>query len=149
MRVDMKDWEDDDHLGLLAGWCRRGLTYEQVAQNMGITARTLQRWRDKSPLISTALKVNKDVADCHVENAMYKSALGFNFQEQMVTNKGDVVWVTKFERPNITAQIFYLKNRRPQSWSDRRELRHQADIKSHDIVVRWGGETLEEMTNGD
>lgn len=140
LRVTIDMWMDEDHLALITGWARAGLTYQQIAENMGISRTTLVRWRMQNKELDNALKVNKEIADCHVENALYKSALGFNYEEQVVSNKSEVLWVTKFERPNITAQIFYLKNRRPGIWTDRREIKHEADIKAQKIVVKWGGE---------
>ena len=137
MRTTMQDWEDYYHLILLTGWARDGLTYAQIASNIGISCNTLNSWRNKSEKICDALKVNKEMADCQVENALFKSALGFMFKEQTVTNKGEVVWVEKFERPNITAQIFYLKNRRPELWRDRRELKHNL-AKDSEYVAEWG-----------
>jgi len=65
----------------------------------------------------------------------------------VVTNKGEVVWITKFEKPAIAAQIFYLKNRNSKLWNDRREISHKADIKSHDVIVKWGGEIIEGTGN--
>lgn len=92
-------WEDKDRLILLEGWARDGLTQKQIAQNMGIHENTLVKWKSRSEVISVALKKGKDVADYEVENALYKKAL-----------MGDV-----------TACIFWLKNRKPEQWRDRKE----------------------------
>jgi transcriptional regulator with XRE-family HTH domain len=138
MRVSMHDWTTEDALILLSGWARSGLTFEQIASNMGISRNTLQNWRKKSTSIAEAIHVNKEIADYHVENTMYKSALGFSYQEQVVTNKGEVVWVTKYERPNVTAQIFWLKNRKPEVWTDRREIKHEAKIENVEYIAEWG-----------
>lgn len=138
MRVSMHDWTTEDALTLLCGWARNGLTFEQIAENVGISRNTLQNWRKKSEVINEALRVTKAVADCHVENAMYKSAVGFYYKEQVVTNKGEIVWVEKYEKPNTTAQIFYLKNRKPKDWTDRREVRHEAKIENVEYIAEWG-----------
>lgn len=138
MRIHIEDWTHEDSLVLLAGWARAGLTYDQIAQNIGISVNTLLNWRRKNETIREALRINKAIADCHVENAMYKSAIGFYYKEQVVTNKGEVVWVEKFERPNTTAQIFYLKNRKPDVWTDRREIKHEAKIENVEYIAEWG-----------
>lgn len=138
MRVSMQDWTNEDALVLLSGWARSGLTFEQIAGNMGISRNTLQNWRKKSREIHEALRVSKEIADCHVENAMFKSAIGFYYKEQVVTNKGEVVWVEKYEKPNTTAQIFYLKNRKPSVWTDRREIKHEAKIENVEYIAEWG-----------
>ena len=92
-------WLESDGLLLLEGWARDGLTDEQLAHNMGITAKTLYVWKKEHRAICEVLKKGKEVVDYEVENALLKKALG-----------GDT-----------TAQIFWLKNRRPDKWRDKPE----------------------------
>jgi len=146
LKPTLEIWSDDDHLMLLTSWGRAGLSYKEIAANIGIARNTLIRWRKQNVQLDNALNVSKDIAVAHVENALYRSALGFRYA--VVTNKGDVVWVTKFEKPNVGAQVFYLKNRKPRLWSDRKEVHHQADINNNNIVVKWGGEIVE-AADGD
>lgn len=89
-------WITPDGLTLLQGWAREGLTDEQLAHNIGINPDTLYAWKKKYPEISEALKKGKDVVDFEVENAMLKSAL----------------------EGNVTAQIYWLKNRKAIQWRD-------------------------------
>lgn len=95
----INDWLEKDKLILLEGWAREGLTDEQIAHNMGIANSTYYEWKKKSKEISEALKKNKDIVDFEVENALLKSAL----------------------EGNVTAQIFWLKNRRKLQWRDKVE----------------------------
>lgn len=90
-------WLEPEGLQLLEGWARDGLTDEQIAKNMGISYSTLKEWKNKYSAISATLKKGKEVVDYEVENALLKSALG----------------------GNTTAQIFWLKNRRPDKWRDK------------------------------
>jgi len=93
-------WLEADGLLMLQGWARDGLTDEQIAHNIGINVATLYDWKKLYPKISEALKRGKEVVDYAVENALLKKALG-----------GDV-----------TAMIFWLKNRKPYKWRDRFNL---------------------------
>jgi transcriptional regulator with XRE-family HTH domain len=138
MRVPIEKWATQENLEVLEGWGRRGLTFGQIAENMGVSIGTLTNWRKKNDDIRKALEATKEIADLHVENAMFKSACGFYYKEQVVTNKGEIVWIQKFEKPNTTAQIFYLKNRMPGIWTDRRELKHEAKIENVEYIARWG-----------
>ncbi len=95
----INDWLEKDKLILLEGWAREGLTDEQIAHNMGIANSTYYEWKKKSKEISEALKKNKEIVDFEVENALLKSAL----------------------EGNVTAQIFWLKNRRKLQWRDKVE----------------------------
>lgn len=94
-------WLEPDGLTLLEGWARDGLTDEQIAHNCGITTKTLYEWKNAHGDICEALKRGKEVVDYEVENALLKNAM-----------KGDT-----------TAQIFWLKNRRPDKWRDKPEVK--------------------------
>lgn len=128
----MNAWCEPDNLIRLKGWARDGLSEEQIAHNMGIGRVTLRNWRAKSEIIASALKTTKDVVDKEVENALYKRAMGFEYTEtveerklnpetgqfEMVVTKR----VNKVALPDTTAQIFWLKNRKPDVWRDKREI---------------------------
>ena len=92
-------WLKGENLLLLEGWARDGLTDEQIAKNMGISVKTLYRWQEQYSQICQSLKKGKEVVDYQVENALLSSAL----------------------EGNTTAQIFWLKNRRPDKWRDKQK----------------------------
>lgn len=120
-------WITKEGLEQVSGWALDGLTNEDIAHNMGINIDTLYTWQKKFPEFSEALKVNKEIADRRVENALYKSAIGFYYEEDMVTTQGEVVSVRKYSKPNTTAQIFWLKNRKKE-WSDKQEIEHSGMV---------------------
>lgn len=121
---------------LIEGWARDGLTEEQIANNIGISRSTLNEWKKKFSDISDTLKQSKEIADRQVENALHKTALGFYYEEDMVTNQGDVVRVKKYSKPNTTAQIFWLKNRKPADWRDKQEI-EQTNTNIEIRVGEW------------
>ncbi len=126
-------WLEPDGLTLLEGWARDGLTDEQIAHNMGISTKTLYNWKKKNLPILQALKKGKEVVDIQVENALLKRALGYDYQEQKVeVSKKDgrkVTQTIKHVPPDTTAQIFWLKNRRPDKWRDKPVPDDQADVE--------------------
>ena len=91
------EWLGKDKLILLEGWARNGLSMEQIAKNVGVAKKTLYEWQKKESSISNALKKGREVVDFEVENALYKSAMS----------------------GNVTAQIFWLKNRMADSWKNK------------------------------
>ena len=113
------EWLTEEGLIQIEGWARDGLIDEQIAQNMGISYSTFREWKKKFSALSAVLKKSKDVVDRQVENALFKSAIGFEYEEETVTNAGDVVAVRKYSKPNTTAQIFWLKNRKRNQWTDK------------------------------
>lgn len=96
----IQEWLDEDKLILLEGWARDGLTEEQIAKNMGIGRTTLYEWKQKEPNIANTIKKGKEVVDFEVENALLKNALD----------------------GNVTAQIFWLKNRKKNEWREKVEV---------------------------
>ena len=76
-------WLTSDGLTLLEGWARDGLTDEQIMHNMGIQSKsTFYGYKKRYPNISNALKKGKEVADYEVENALFKRALGYTYEEK-------------------------------------------------------------------
>jgi transposase len=136
------DWLTPDKLILLEGWARDGLTDEQIAKNIGINRDTLYTWKKKYSDISDALTKGKEVVDFEVENALLKNALGFHFTEEAVTQQGEVVEVAKYSKPHVTAQIFWLKNRKAKTWREKQE----AQETSSDAVDDWVEGVIDEET---
>lgn len=126
-------WLTEEGLTLIEGWARDGLTEKQIAFNIGIRRETLHDWKRKYPNISNTLKKGKEVVDRQVENALFKSAVGFIYEEDVVTNAGDVVRVKKYSKPNTTAQIFWLKNRKREQWTDKSEVKVEGTIKTNKL----------------
>lgn len=112
-------WLTPEGLLLLQGWARDGLSEEQIAGNMGIRRSTLNEWKNRFPVISDTIREGKDVADRNVENALYKRAIGYKYTEVTRERGPDgkkVRIVTKHERPDVNAQMHWLRNRKPERW---------------------------------
>lgn len=116
-----KDGELKDKLILIQGMARDGLTQQQIADNLGINVDTLIEYKKKYTDFSEALKKGKEVVDIEVENALLKRALGYKYDEVTYENGVETKRVTKEVQPDTTAQIFWLKNRKPNNWKDRVE----------------------------
>ena len=123
----------DEKLEVVEGWARDGLDDEQIAHNMGISRTTLHEYKNKYPKFADALKKGKEVVDREVENALLKRALGYEVEEtKKVITKGSgdkqkIVKTTKHVKPDTTAQIFWLKNRKRDDWRNNPEVEDQDD----------------------
>lgn len=111
---------------LIEGWARDGLSQQQIADNLGIGLTTLKDYRKKSPTISAAIKKGREVSDYHVENALYKSAI----------------------EGNVTAMIFWLKNRKPNEWKDKKEPT-EIELMRKELSLRERKLKLEEQKTKD
>ena len=132
------EWLEQDKLTLLEAWARDGLTNEQIAKNMGINPSTLYDYMNKFVEISNALKKGKEVVDIEVENALLKRALGYTITlcEQKVDKDGCVHDLKKDVHipGDTTAQIFWLKNRKPKNWKDKQNNENTSDDVNNRII---------------
>lgn len=112
------EWLTEDGLTKIEGWARDGLTDKQISHNMDVNEATLNKWKKAHPPILQALKKGKEVVDRHVENALLKRALGYEYIEvtEDINPDGAINTkkVYKQMAPDTTAQIFWLKNRKPE-----------------------------------
>ena len=133
------EWLSEDGLIKIQGWARDGLIDEQIAHNMGITTKTLYEWKNKYGEISEALKKGKEVIDRQVENALLKRALGYTYDETTYEDGVETKRVTKEVAPDTTAQIFWLKNRKPAEWRDKIEQQQTVTIQDDGFLEALKG----------
>ena len=146
-----EQWLTAEGLLRLEAWARNGLTDEQIAKNMGVSVATLYNYKKVYLEILEALKKGKEVVDIQVENALLKRALGYKFTEitkenifNPKTEKLEFIVskeVVKEVQPDTTAQIFWLKNRKPESWRDRKDIDLNANVNTNPMQ----GLTTEEL----
>lgn len=150
------EWMTEDGLTKLQGWARDGLTDDQIAHNIGIARNTLYEWRKRFPDIDDALKRGKVVVDIMVENALLKRALGYEYEEVVTEIREEpregkkplqikyIKKITKKALPDTTAQIFWLKNRRPDRWRDKHEIVDTSALDKLDAILEATGEAVME-----
>jgi transcriptional regulator with XRE-family HTH domain len=108
----------------LLGLAARGKTDVEMARAVGIARTTLDNWKREHPEFFAQLKEAKAVADLAVEASLFQRALGYQHPETKVfcnTTSGEIFTKTvmKHYPPDVTAQIFWLKNRIPKEWRER------------------------------
>ena len=138
-------WENiKEKLFLVECWAKEGLTDEQIANNLGISTTTFYDYKNKHSEFSESLKKGKEIIDYEVENALLKRALGYEYDEKTYETRYDektdkfieklTKRVTKQVIPDTTAQIFWLKNRKPKYWRDKLEANNNKDIQRIQII---------------
>lgn len=146
-------WLEADNLTLLTAWARDGLTDEEIAAKCGISRSTLSEWKVKFEPISNALKKGKEVVDVEVEDSLHNSAIGYKVTLKKVFKVRRVEYDETTGRKlreyedleereeeewipaNVTAQIFWLKNRKPAAWRDRPEPAEEEKPFALELVV--------------
>lgn len=159
-------WLEEDSLALLGAWARAGLTQEQIAKNMGISLSTFKEWLKKYPAISAAIKIGKEQADYVMENALYKKGTGYtvrvrkpfklktveyNHEGRKIKEQEKIEYAEydEYFPPDVTAQIFWLKNRKPETWRDRREAPPPEEEYEDDGFIAALKQTATEVFNDD
>lgn len=88
---------DPKHVEQLAA---QGLTPEEIANSLDCSRTTLYRQMKSEEDVKLAIQRGRSKGMATITNALFQTA----------------------KHGNVTAQIFYLKNRDPQQWRDRRAL---------------------------
>lgn len=99
---------------------------------------TINRWKLKHAEFRASIKRGKAVADLDVADKLHERALGYEWIEEVpiklktVTYENgkrakeeeriEIAHVRKRLPADVTAQIFWLKNRQSETWRDRHEV---------------------------
>ena len=134
-------------INTILAWRRHGTTYETIAENLGVGLSTFHKYVAEHKELVEALKTGKDDAAAEVENAVFRTAIGYEYTEtkivlegtdnpkdldappdviakQIASGKRRVERYLKQQPPNTTAQIFYLSNRCSDRWRHKNSLEH-------------------------
>lgn len=115
-------------------YAREGLIDKQIARNLGINVSTLYAYQNKYSEFSEACARGKRPANIEVENALKKSATGYEYEELheegtvTIADGKEVFTVTKRKRvlkevqPNVRAAETWLFNRDSKRWKDHSKL---------------------------
>ena len=111
-------------------WCEEGLTNDVICQRLGIAESTWYDCQKNNAVLLELVHASKSVIDTKVENALLKTALGYEYEEIKTVIEEDkngkkrtrVEKTKKHMPPNPTAQAFWLKNRKREEWSERKEI---------------------------
>lgn len=105
-----------------------GMTDKQIAEKFKVTETTLNNWKNKHPEFVESLKKGKEEPDDKVERSLFERATGYVNKNAvkifMPANAPEPIYAPYEEHvaPDVTAQIFWLKNRRPDRWRDKQDL---------------------------
>lgn len=119
-------YDPDIHLVLTETMAQLGLTEEEIASKLRLSVRTIARWKVKHPEFLEALKSGKVEPDQLVIRSLYQRAVGYYYSAVKIFKIKDepatIVRYLEHVPPDVTAQIFWLKNRLPKDWRDRHEV---------------------------
>ncbi len=118
-----------------------GAVNREIAAVIGVSERTLHRWKLEHPEFAVELRLGKEAADRRVEQSLYHRAIGYTYDTVKIgfyDGKPVVAEYVEHVPPDTTAAIFWLKNRKPEEWRDKREidLGQSKEMKPEEMAVR-------------
>lgn len=109
--------------------CSMGATNANLADAFDVTTTTIENWLRQHTDFAEAVAFGKaEVFDPLIERSLAQLALGYSVdvEEVKIDKDGDEHRYTlrKHFAPNVTAAIFWLKNRQPDRWRDVWRVEH-------------------------
>lgn len=125
---------DEDTEAKVVKMAKIGLTDAQMAELLDVTEQTFNNWKKAKPKFFESLKSAKAVADAEVERSLYERAMGYRHPDTKMFYDKDAGVVSeeyiKHYPPDVTACIFWLKNRKPSEWRDKVDHDHSGKIQA-------------------
>lgn len=112
----------DEYAELAYKFTLLGAIDTDLAKFFEVSEKLINTWKKKHPDFLQSIKRGKAEADSEIVEALHKRASGYEWTEEGITKDGELVNVTKKLPPDVTAIIFWLKNRQPDKWRDRHEV---------------------------
>ncbi|MGO9374043.1 MAG: transposase [Syntrophobacteraceae bacterium] len=140
-RKGTSKYNSEKHDQLIVVMARYGARDVEIAAELGIAKSTYYEWKKANPGLAAMVRAAKFEYDSdNIEKVLVKSATGYDYTETTkelikdpkVKDAGNdskaelklivTKTVKKHVSPNITAIIFWLKNRRKADWQDAQKL---------------------------
>lgn len=105
--------------------CLLGATAEDLAIWFGVGTTTIDRWMNEHRDFYWAVKDGRRLADARVAQALYNRAIGYEAKEKRIevgTEGLKQVDITKHIAPDVAAARFWLTNRQPELWREKKEV---------------------------
>ena len=130
----------------------KGATITAACSSAGIHRKTLWSWRKEDPRVDKLIIDAQDDAIQIVEDALFKRACGYQYeeitkgQEESLNAKKSAKVIVKEVAGDVTAQMFFLMNRAPERWADKRALVNNTNIIKN--IVNPLGKLKDEELDG-
>lgn len=118
-------------------YCLLGATDAQLAVFFDVSETTINNWKLQYPEFLESLKRGKEMADAKVAQALFHRATGYSHPDVDIKMfEGSIIQTetVKHYPPDATSMIFWLKNRQPQLWREKREA-VEVDEDSGEITI--------------
>lgn len=111
-----------------------GHTEFEIATFFGIDRTQLWRWKQEDPAFAEALQLGSAAANDRVTQSLFHRAVGYTYKsEKIFQYEGRVIRAETLEHvpPDVTAMIFWQKNRDKENWADVNKIDMTASITAN------------------
>ena len=144
-------------LSEIRDWCMKGKTNEEMCVLLGISPDSWYTYMKEHNELNNIVTAGKSVIDNRVENAVLKTALGYEYEEIRTVIEEDrngkkrtrIEKTKKYMPPNPTAQAFWLKNRKKDEWGDRKEIIFDTKGQEEERKLQFLQMIKEEIVDAD
>ena len=126
--------------------CLLGATDKELAEFFSVSEQTLNKWKKDYPEFLESLKKGKNIADANVASRLYNRAIGYSCKATKFATSEGKITDSKEYIEHTTAAIFWLKNRQPEKWRDKKEV--DANVNLGDELEGLSDEQLQAIIDG-
>jgi len=123
---------------------------QEICDSWQISSFTFYRWLEIHPEMLKAYQQGLTVVDAQVTESLLKNATGYEYTETTVKESGEggqtskeVITYHKHRPGDTSAQRFWLSNRRPRAWGEKKEITVSKSLES--FLQAEGLEDAEEV----
>jgi membrane-associated HD superfamily phosphohydrolase len=123
-------------------WIREGQTEYCIFEKLGVSEDAWYKYKIKYNELKEAVIKGEQQLTKHIESQLYKRCNGYEYtetktyiSEQDKKKTKRIEKTTKFVNPSDTAIIFALKNRDPDNWKDRQEIKQNINQRLENIII--------------
>jgi hypothetical protein len=125
--------------------CLLGCTMDELGEYFDVNTDTVYEWKKNIPDFSEAVNLGKTKADSKVALSLYERAIGCFVTKQQIVKlrRGDnevmeVVDLKTELPPDVGAIKFWLNNRQPDKWKEKREEKEDDNKFKGTFILQVG-----------
>ena len=119
-----------------------GLGRKEICEQLGVTTKWFDNMMGRNTELQGLVFEARRIADTAVVNALFRRAVGYNYVETVFDEKGGEKRSYKHQPPDVTACIFWLKNRMKDEWAESSSvnltLRDRMELGNRQISLTRG-----------
>lgn len=125
-RIDSFESIIEGNLDKIEQWMEDNYTDKEIAKELNIAYSTYRKYKSVSVALRDKIATVKDNKNQEVEKAVYNNAIGYFYNEEIVTKvkTGEfeegvkISSVKKYKGPDLAAEKYWLNNKNKVKWRD-------------------------------